>query len=155
MPKLGCYARVNTSRSLLGWWFRCLQDSSFIHAGAKGHWFLQANQVCFFLLATIRTKRDSCLINCWQLLSLFPSLIICLSLIFLPLPQTRQHPPATETSSCICACTSTCPRVVLYVKPYVCVSEHVCVCMFANSRVLIMKYLKKVFFLLKTNVRIS
>lgn len=110
MPKLGCYARVNTSRSLLGWWFRCLQDSSFIHAGAKGHWFLQANQVCFFLLATIRTKRDSCLINCWQLLSLFPSLIICLSLIFLPLPQTRQYPPVTETASCICARTSTCPR---------------------------------------------
>lgn len=124
MPKLCCYAKVNTSRSLLGWWFRCLQDSSFIHAGAKGQWFLQANQVCFFLFANIRTKRDSCLINCWQLLSLFPSLIICLSLLFPPLSHTRQHPPVTVTALCICARTSTRPGVVPCLQPCVCVCQN-------------------------------
>lgn len=116
MPKLCCHASVNRSRSLLGWWFRCLQDSSFIHAGAKGHWFLQANQVCFFLFGAIRTKRSCCLANGWQLSSLFPPLIISLSRISTP-PSDRQQPPVTETASCICARISTCLGVSPYVHP--------------------------------------
>lgn len=67
---------------------------------------LQANQVCFFFLfGAIRTKPEYCLINCWQLLSPFSSFIICLSLIFLPLPQTVQHPPCHWNSLMhVCAC---------------------------------------------------
>lgn len=76
----------------------------------------------FFLFGAIRTKPDYCLINCWQLLSPFPSLIICYRSYFHPslrrcsirlsLKQfhacVRAPPPAWGSLHVQPACVRTC-----------------------------------------------
>lgn len=134
MHRLSCHAGVNRSRSLLGCWFRCLQDSSFIH----GHWSI-GKDIDFFKLikrsfSVWRRQNKTRLLShkllaavsfsrCLFISHSYPSLRLC----SIRLSPKQLHASAGEPPRAWGGLSACAPPLV---------SEHVCLCMFANSRAL-------------------